>query len=121
MAKRKILIADDSKSMQMFYDDQLSNELFEKRLVDNGQEAIAVYETWKPDLILLDFNMPVLDGFNTLKKLRQELNDQSTPVIMVTSRSEKDKVLACAQIGIKGYIVKPFKAEELLKKISFSI
>jgi len=121
MAKTKLLIADDSKSMHLFYDASLPDDLFEKRFAANGLEAITVYKSWKPDMILLDFNMPQLDGYHTLEKIRQELDDRSTPVIMVTSQSEKDKVLACAKIGIKGYLVKPFKAEDLLKKISANL
>ena len=107
--------------MQMFYQSQLPDELFIKRIVGNGVEVLSVYETWKPDLVLLDFNMPVLNGYDTLQKIRQDLNDPSTPIIMVTSENEKDKVLACAKIGIKGYIVKPFEIDELLKKISVSL
>lgn len=118
MAKPKILIADDSRSMQVFYNLQLPDDQFDKRIVSNGQEALNTYALWEPDLILLDINMPVLDGFSTLQKIRQEMKDTAVLVLMITSQSDKDKVLACAKLGIQGYIVKPFKKEELLSKIS---
>lgn len=118
MTKSKLLIADDSRSMQVFYNLQLPDDQFDKRIVGNGRELINVYLLWKPDLIMLDINMPVMDGFNTLKKIREEMNDAIVPVLMITSQSDKDKVLACAKLGVQGYIVKPFRKEELLSKVS---
>ncbi len=118
MDKAKILIAEDSRSMQMFYNTQLPDDRFDKRIAANGKEAINAYTLWKPDLIMLDINMPVMDGLNTLKAIREEMKDRSTPVIMVTSQSDKEKVLSCAKLGVQGYIAKPFKGQELLDKIA---
>lgn len=117
MPKLKILVAEDSKSMQIFYQKELPEAFFEKRIVPDGAQALAEYEVWKPDIVLLDMNMPIMNGFQVLKSLRQEKNDQTITVIMMTSISEKEDVLACAKIGIQGYIVKPFKPHEMVQTI----
>ena len=58
-------------------------------------------------------NMPLVNGYEVLKAIRTKRKDLLTTIIMVTSASEKNDVVACAQLGIQGYIVKPFKPEEL--------
>lgn len=113
MPKIKILIAEDSKSMQFFYRKALPETLFDKHIVGDGKEALEQYQALQPDIILLDMNMPEMNGYQTLKAIRETLADKETTIIMVTSASEKEDVLACAKLGIQGYIVKPFKAEEL--------
>lgn len=105
--------------MQTFYSLQLPADQFEIRIANDGQEAIDVYASaWSPDLIMLDINMPNLSGYNTLKIIREGMNDTAVPVIIVSSQSDREKVIACAKLGIHGYIIKPFKKEELLDKIS---
>ena len=118
MAKSKLLIADDSKSMQMFYSNQLPEELFDVQVFGNGRELIDGLCSCRPDLIILDFDMPEMNGLETLTYIRQEVDLQQVPVIMVTSRAEKEKVLACAKLGVTGYVIKPFKVDELLYKIT---
>jgi len=117
MPKLKLLVAEDSKSVQMFYRSVLSPELYETRIAPDGEQALAEYKQWHPDVILLDMNMPVLNGYQTLKTIREQLKDKSTTIIMVTSASEKEDVIACAKLGIQGYIVKPFKAEAINEAI----
>lgn len=113
MPKQKILIADDSKSIQAFYAHSIPNGFYEKTIVPDGEAALHAYETVKPDIILLDMNMPLVNGYEVLKAIRTKRKDLLTTIIMVTSASEKNDVVACAQLGIQGYIVKPFKPEEL--------
>ncbi|OGR07074.1 MAG: hypothetical protein A2511_11120 [Deltaproteobacteria bacterium RIFOXYD12_FULL_50_9] len=113
MPKIKILIAEDSKSIQFLYNKALPDAFFEKSLVLNGEEALQAYKTQKPDIILLDMHMPLLNGYQTLKILRENFKDTATTIVMVTSSSDKEDVMACAKLGIQGYIVKPFTVEEL--------
>lgn len=117
MPKLKLLIAEDSKPMQLFYRKELSDELFEKKIVPDGEQALEEYKAWRPDIVLLDMNMPVMNGYQTLKTIREGCRDKSTTIIMVTSANEKDAVIACAKLGIQGYIVKPFKTEAINKAI----
>lgn len=118
MPKQKILIAEDSKSMQMFYSHAIPDVLYEKQIVPDGEAALTAYKATKPDIILLDMNMPIINGYQVLKAIRANLKDRQTTIIMVTSTSEKNDVVACAQLGIQGYIVKPFKPEELVQAIT---
>jgi len=117
MPKLKILIAEDSSPIQLLYQTGLPDALFDKQIVADGDKALAAYTSWKPDIVLLDINMPIKNGFQVLKAIREEKRDKTTTVVIVTSSSEKDEVIACAKLGIQGYIVKPFKREELPLKI----
>jgi len=71
----------------------------------------------RPVVILLDLNMPLVNGYEVLKAIRTKHQDHRTTIIMITSASDKDDVVACAKLGIQGYIIKPFKPEELNQAI----
>ena len=109
MPKQKILIADDSKAMQLFYAKEIPDAIYEKQIVADGELALRAYENLKPDIILLDLNMPLVNGYEVLKAIRTKHQDHRTTIIMITSDSDKDDVVA--------YIIKPFKPEELNQAI----
>ena len=117
MSNLKILVAEDDKVIQALYHKALPANLCELRIAGNGEEAIRGYNEWRPDIVLLDLGMPIINGFQTLKAIRTVLKDTSTTIIMITSISEKSEIIACAQLGIQGYIVKPFKTGELAARI----
>jgi len=117
MPKLKILVAEDDKVTQKLYEQGLPDKLFDRRIVSNGNEALAVYEEWQPDIVVLDFMMPKVNGFGVLSEIREVHKDKSTTVIMVSSVSEKKEIMACAQLGIQGYIVKPFVIQSLATTI----
>lgn len=117
MSKIRVLIAEDDKKMQMVYDMGLPSAIFEKRFANNGKEALEVYSSWNPEIIVLDIMMPVMSGYETLKTIRGEHKDMSTVIIMATSKAEKEDIVACMKHGIEGYIIKPFKWTEIADKI----
>jgi OmpR family response regulator RpaB len=117
MSKLKILVAEDNKVTQKLYENGLPDTLFDRRIVSNGDEAIAVYKEWQPDIVVLDFIMPSINGFGVLSEIREVNKDKSTTVIMVSSVSEKTEILACAKLGIQGYIVKPFNTQTMATTI----
>lgn len=117
MDKLKILIVEDDKTSQILYDNGLSEEIFEKRLVDNGEEALQVYGSWHPDIIILDIMIPLLSGYSVLREIRDEIGDKKTTIIMATSLSSRGDFMNCISFGIEGYIVKPFKPGEISSKI----
>lgn len=117
MEKLKILIVEDNKVCLELYDKFLAKDVFEKQLVTNGRDALEVYKSWKPDIIVLDMMIPLISGYMVLKKIREELQDEKTTIIMATSNAEKADVTGCISIGIQGYIVKPLKPKELPEKI----
>jgi len=117
MTPFKILIAEDDKVTQRLYQAALPEALCQHRIVGDGEEAIEVYKEWQPDIMLLDFSMPNCNGFQVLKMIRETLQDKNTVIIMVTSLSDKASIVACAKLGVQGYIVKPFVSKELAPKI----
>ena len=83
----------------------------------NGEEGLAAAAREMPDLILLDVTMPVMDGVTMLTKLKEDAALKAIPVIMLTAESGRDNVLHIARLGVRDYLVKPFKEEQLLEKV----
>ena len=119
MEKIKILLADDINSTLKFYDKILGDQFFEKKFAQDGLQVYECYKTWNPDIIVLDMMMPLIDGYQVLKKIRDtgECQDNTVTIIMVTSQKAKTDVVKCAALGIQGYIVKPFKLTEFEDQI----
>jgi len=112
--KLKILIAEDEEvTRQLFQIAFRDSEQFETRLTTNGEEVLVAYKAWKPDIILVDIMMPHMNGFATLKAIRQTLHDKTTTVVMVSSVTDKQDIVACVKLGIQGYVLKPFEVKNL--------
>ena len=114
----KILIVDDFKTMRRIIRNLLRDlgytDLDE---AENGKEAFDKMQKKDYDLIVSDWNMPEMDGYDLLKCIR--LNDSTChiPVIMVTAEAKKSQIIMAAKAGVNGYIVKPFSGNELKIKI----
>jgi DNA-binding response OmpR family regulator len=115
--KLKTLIIEDSKPIQVLYNAGLSDIVFEKRFEEDGNEALEIYSTWQPDIILLDLMIPGMSGFSLLQEIRQERQDATTTVIVASSISEKDTVIDILKLGVQGYILKPFTHKEIANKV----
>ncbi len=114
MASEKILIVDDDKNICELLRLYLQKEGYTTTIANDGQAAITAYESDKPDLMLLDFMMPRMDGWETCRKIRSKGN---TPIIMLTAKGEVfDKVLGL-ELGADDYMVKPFDAKEVVARI----
>ena len=110
----KILVADDDSNICELLRLYLTKEGFEPIVVSNGEEAVAHFESDKPQLILLDIMMPRLDGWQVCRKIRKT---SDCPIIMLTAKGELfDKVLGL-ELGADDYIVKPFEAKEVIARI----
>jgi CheY-like chemotaxis protein len=107
------LIAEDEESNQKLYDKGLTDEIFEKCFTSNGVEALEEYEAWSPHIIILDIYMPVMTGFTVLQKIRQELKDTNTAIMICTALAQDDHIKDCIKLGIHGYIVKPFNLKSI--------
>jgi two-component system cell cycle response regulator len=112
----KILSVDDSRTIRLIvgkafrpYDVQLCEAA-------NGEEGLAVAAREKPDLIILDVTMPVMDGVTMLTQLKGNAELKTIPVIMLTAESGRDNVLQIAKLGVRDYLVKPFKDAQLIEK-----
>ena len=113
----KVLTVDDSKTIRMIVKKAFKPydcELFE---AENGVEGLATAAKEKPGLIVLDITMPVMNGIEMLEKLKSEPDLKEIPVIMLTAESGKDNVMQIVKMGVKDYMVKPFKGEDLIGRV----
>ncbi|HHV51553.1 MAG TPA: response regulator transcription factor [Clostridiales bacterium] len=114
MSAGKIMVVDDDSNICELLRLYLEKEDFEVRLAYNGSEALEMFEREKPDLILLDIMMPVLDGWQVCREIRKK---SSCPIIMLTAKGEVfDKVLGL-ELGADDYVVKPFEAKEVVARV----
>jgi DNA-binding response OmpR family regulator len=113
----KVLTVDDSKTIRMIVKKAFKDfdcELFE---AENGVEGLAAAAKEKPGLIVLDITMPVMNGIEMLSRLKEEPDLKDIPVIMLTAESGKDNVMQIVKMGVKDYMVKPFKGKELIERV----
>ena len=119
--KYNILIVDDSKSIIMTLTLLLEGEGYHVFSSLNGQEAIASIEEKKPDLIILDVQMPVLDGYETIKRLKKYDETADIPVIFHTADTKPETIKHLFELGASDYISKPVIPEELLVRVAKEI
>ena len=112
----KILSVDDSKTIRLMLARLFRPFACEWLEAANGEEGLAAATREKPDLIILDYNMPVMDGIAMLRKLREDPALRRTPVIMLTAESGPENLAVVARLGVRDYLTKPFREEELLAK-----
>jgi len=113
----KILTVDDSKTVRIIVKKAFKS--FDCDIIEasNGVEGLAIAAKEMPDVILLDVTMPVMDGVEMLTKLKSDPALKGIPVIMLTAEGGRDNVLKIAKIGVRDYMVKPFKEDLLIEKI----
>lgn len=116
MDKMKILVVDDNTVNLALVEQELQDK-YEVTPVISGRRAINFLYREKVDLILLDVQMPIMDGVETLKEIRRLENGITVPVVFLTARKEKSAVIAGSKLGIMDYILKPFDGEDLSKRI----
>ncbi len=112
--KQKILIVDDDVNIAELISLYLLKECFDTMIVNDGEEALSVFPTYQPNLVLLDLMLPGMDGYQVCRELRK---DSSVPIIMLSAKGEIfDKVLGL-ELGADDYIIKPFDSKELVARV----
>ncbi len=111
---RKVLIVEDDSNIAELLHLYLEKEDFETVVASDGGKGVELFRKEKPDLVLLDIMLPVLDGWGVLKKIREE---GRTPVIMLTAKGETSDKVSGLEAGADDYIVKPFEMKEVLARI----
>lgn len=106
-----VLYAEDEEGIRKNIADSLSYYVKEVIEASNGQEAYEMYDQARPDIILTDIHMPILDGIEFVKKVRQE--DSQTPVVMITAHTDKKYLLDAVELKMEKYIVKPVDIDAL--------
>ena len=117
MAGEKILNIDDSPTVQRLIEMILSSQGYEVVLASDGEEGIAKAKAEKPAVILVDFVMPRMNGFQVCKTLKEDPEFKDTPIILVTSKGDKVGSKFVDTLGITDFFTKPFQPEDLLGKI----
>lgn len=113
----RIMLVDDSKTMREFQRnilDQLGYSELEEAC--DGQDALSKLSAFNPELILVGWNMPNMDGLTFVKNIRQQ--GIKTPIIMVTTESEKARVIEAIKAGVNNYVVKPFTPKQLSERVN---
>ena len=114
----RALVVDDSRSMRTIILKQLKELGFEVYEAENGLEAMSrLHEVKNIHLVLLDWNMPEMDGLEVLSLIRAEPAYQEVRVMMVTTESEMSRVATALEAGASEYLMKPFDREALLEKL----
>ncbi len=114
MATIKIMVVDDDSNICELLRLYLEKEGFEAVIMENGEKALAAFDSEKPDLILLDVMMPRLDGWQVCREIRKT---SQCPIIMLTAKGEVfDRVLGL-ELGADDYVVKPFETKEVIARI----
>ncbi len=112
--KQKILIVDDDNNIAELIALYLTKECFETSIVNDGEEALKQFQTFGPNLILLDLMLPGIDGYQVCREIRQK---SDVPIIMLSAKGETfDKVLGL-ELGADDYIIKPFDSKELVARV----
>jgi two-component system OmpR family response regulator len=109
------MIVDDEPGVRALLRDTLSIAGFEVIEASDGMSALTLLRTNKPALMVIDINMPLMDGFELVERLRT--TDDFTPVLMLTAREDKSDIARGLKIGADDYVIKPFGIEELLLRI----
>jgi len=112
---KKILVVEDEPGIRLSLSDELESAGYQVFTAENGEKALAAAGRQKPDLIILDLMLPVLDGYEVCKKLR--MRGDRTPIIMLTVKDKEiDKVLGL-ELGADDYMTKPFSLRELVARV----
>ncbi len=113
--KKRILVVDDD-TMNLVRTKMILEEDYEVLLVDSGMKALDKMEREKVDLVLLDIEMPRMNGFETFERMKTIA--AGVPVIFLTASGLEDDVVSAIKLGAVNYLVKPFKPEELSRRVA---
>ncbi len=113
----RVLAVDDDPSIRSMHEMLLMLEGYEVRVAEHGQAGLDVARAWRPDVIVCDVMMPVMDGIEMLRQVNADPDLRTIPVIMVTAKTADADTKRGYDEGAAGYIPKPFEAEHLVAEI----
>lgn len=114
----KLLLADDSITIQKVVELVLAEEGFEIKAVNNGEEALAEMQSFKPDVVLADIEMPKMNGYQLSERIKTDPLTRDIPVILLAGAFEPIDEELARNVGADDYIIKPFESQELISKIN---
>jgi len=114
----KVLVVDDMSTMRRILKNVLKQIGFSKMVeAENGQDALNKLKVGDIGLIVSDWNMPVMQGIELLRTVRADAELKHLPFLMVTAETQKENIIEAVQAGVSNYVVKPFTAEALQRKL----
>lgn len=119
--KALILIADDQEFMRKMIRDSLNNSEYELIEADNGKDAVRLFNQYKPDVVLLDAIMPVMDGFAACEHIRNTDVGKRTPILMITALGDTKSINLGFKVGVNDFIQKPLNLDILQRRLSLLI
>ncbi len=114
VVKKSILAVDDSPSIRKLVEFSLKSKGYAVVTAENGQEALEILARDRFDAVILDINMPKMDGFEFLKRFRGDADYAAIPVIMLTTEGQEEDREAALALGANDYFMKPFKPTDLI-------
>mgnify|MGYP003629587896 FL=1 len=117
MLPPRVLVADDDRYLAAMARQTLEDDGITVEVVANGDEALRTADWFRPDVIVLDTMMPIVDGIAALERLRRHEQHQDTPVLMLTSLRTVSDIKRAMASGASGYLTKPFRPDEFLKRV----
>ena len=114
LTKQKILIVDDDENIAELISLYLTKECFDTMMVHDGEDALSAFDSYSPNLVLLDLMLPGIDGFEICKQIREEKN---TPILMVSAKKDDIDKIRGLGLGADDYITKPFSPSELVARV----
>lgn len=112
-----ILVADDDPLLARLVEHKLRRAGFDVVLANDGMKALSMAAELRPALLVLDAMMPGFDGFEVLRRLRNDAHTASIPVLMLTARREEKDIVGALTRGAQDYMIKPFMPEELVARV----
>ena len=115
----KILVVDDFSTMRRIIKNVLKDLGFANiQEADDGNTALPMLQQGDFDFVVTDWNMPGMQGIDLLRAIRADASLKHIPVLMVTAEAKKEQIVAAAQAGVNGYVIKPFTAATLKEKLA---
>ena len=114
---RRVLVVDDDPSIRELIQTRLDIAGFTTRAARHGAEALEIMAHYKPEAMVLDINMPVLDGFGVLAHMQSLGLTARTPTMVLTARNRAEDVTRALQMGARDYMSKPFRDEQLIQRV----
>jgi two-component system chemotaxis response regulator CheY len=115
----KILVVDDFSTMRRIIRNLLRDlGMNNSEEADDGATALPMLKTGKFDFLVTDWNMPIMEGIDLVRAIRADPDLRELPILMVTAEARREQIVAAAEAGVNGYIVKPFTAQTLEQKIA---
>jgi DNA-binding response OmpR family regulator len=115
--RQRILVVDDEEDYRLIIGDILSKAGFDVKACVDGQDGLAALPSFAPDMLLVDWMMPKMDGEAFCRAVRQDARFGALPILMLTVKQASDEELEALHFGVDDFLPKPFKPEELLARV----